>query len=86
MHLERRLVEERRGDDEECIEPTSRLVNPLGDEVSREAVLELFLVLEREVGLGVGHRAGLEPAVEHLADSLQRWMAGSSRRDRHLRQ
>jgi hypothetical protein len=37
------------------------------------------------VCLGVRHRARLEPAVEHLADSLQRWLPGSSRRDSHLK-
>ena len=39
-------------------------------------VVEPLLVLERVVHLGEGHRAGLEPAVEHLGDAAHRRAAG----------
>ena len=50
----------------------SHLVEPLGDEVGREGLLEALLVLERVVQLRVRHGARLEPAVEDVLDALQR--------------
>jgi len=55
--LPRRRVEEVRRQHEERVEPAARLVHRLGDEVGRERLLELLLVLERVVDLGVGHAA-----------------------------
>ena len=64
--------------------PAARLVDALRHEVGRERVLELPPVLERIVRLRVRHRAGLEPAVEHLRDAAQRRLARPPRRDRQL--
>ena len=66
---ESRLVVEGRGQHCQGVEPAAGLVQALGDELRREAGLEHLLVLERIVQLGVGHGAGLEPAVQHLRDA-----------------
>ena len=71
MHR-RRLVEERAGEDRECVEPAAGLILPLGDELGREAAVEVFLVLEGIVFLSVRHGAALEPAVEHLRHAFER--------------
>ncbi len=68
--LEGGLVEQRGGEHHQRVEPTARLVEPLGNEVGREVGLEMFLVFERVVVLRVGHCAGLEPTVEHLGGAL----------------
>ena len=47
------------------------LVSSLGDEVCGEIVLKLLFVLEGVVGLGIGHGARLEPAVEDLRDAFE---------------
>ena len=60
------LVEEDGGEDMERVEPAAGLVKAPGDEVGGEAGLDLLAVLEGVVVLGVGHGAGLEPAVEDL--------------------
>ena len=65
---ERGLVEQSCGDDRKRIEPTAGLVQTLVDEVGGEMGLEALLVLEGIVHLGVGHRAGLEPAVQDVRD------------------
>lgn len=51
--------------------PSSCLVDALSNEVSRESILELPLVLEGVVHLGIGHAATFEPAVEHLGHTVQ---------------
>ena len=48
------------------VEPAAGLAVVLDDEVARVVVLEPLAVLERVVHLGERHRAGLEPAVQHL--------------------
>ena len=60
------VIAEAGGDCEQGIEPSARLVHPLGDEISGETSRELFGVLERIVPLREGHRAGVEPRVDHL--------------------
>ena len=60
--LERRPVEQRRGQDVHRVEPAAGLADVLDDEVAREVVLEPVGVLERVVHLGERHRAGVEPA------------------------
>lgn len=47
------------GEDEQGVEPSSGLVDSLGNEVGGEALLDFLLVLEGVVVLGVGH-AGRE--------------------------
>mmetsp|Transcript_2549 Transcript_2549/g.4315 ORF Transcript_2549/g.4315 Transcript_2549/m.4315 type:complete len:280 (-) Transcript_2549:1303-2142(-) len=69
--LERRLVKERRAEDHQSIEPASSLVNSLGDEVGREGLFKLLLVLKRIVLLSVRHRATLEPAIKDLVHPAQ---------------
>ena len=63
---ERRPVEQRGGQHVQRVEPAAGLPVVLDDEVARVVVLEPLAVLERVVHLGVRHRAGLEPAVQHL--------------------
>jgi hypothetical protein len=43
------------GQNEEGVEPSSGLIDSLGDKVGREVLLELLLVLEWVVRLRVGH-------------------------------
>ena len=64
---ERRPVEQGGGQDVHGVEPAAGLPDVLHDEVAREVVLEPVGVLERVVGLGVRHRAGVEPDVQDLA-------------------
>lgn len=56
--LEGGLVEQGSGEHDEGVEPTSGLVNTLGNEVGGEGLLEGFLVLEGVVTLGVRHAIG----------------------------
>ena len=63
---ERRPVEQRGGQHVHGVEPAAGLPDVLDDEVARVVVLEPLAVLERVVHLGERHRAGLEPAVQHL--------------------
>mmetsp|Transcript_14165 Transcript_14165/g.53219 ORF Transcript_14165/g.53219 Transcript_14165/m.53219 type:complete len:351 (-) Transcript_14165:1505-2557(-) len=64
--LERGLVKQRRAQHHQCVEPATRLVETLGDELRRESLLEGPLVLKRIVDLGVRHRPGFEPAIKDL--------------------
>ena len=48
------------------VEPAARLVDGLADEVGGELTVELVLVLEGVVPLGVGHGAAVEPGVGDL--------------------
>ena len=74
--LERRTVEQRRGEHVERVEPAPRLVDVFDDEVGREVFVEPVLVLERVVHLGERHRARLEPAVEDLGHAAHHRRAG----------
>ena len=66
-----RRIEEVGSQDEERVEPASGLVKTLRDEIGRERLFELLLVLEGVVSLGVGHGTRLEPAVKDLLDTLE---------------
>ena len=57
---------EQRGDRQQRVEPSSRLVLRLADEVGGIALLEALLVLEGKVVLCERHRSGVEPDVDHL--------------------
>ena len=72
---ERGAIEERGRQNVQRVEPAARLTDVLDDEVARVVVLEPLLVLERVVHLREGHRAGLEPAVEHVGDATHRRLA-----------
>ena len=74
--LERRAVEQRRGQDVQRVEPAAGLAGVLDDEVARVVVLEPLAVLERVVDLGERHRSRLEPAVEHLGHAAHHRAAG----------
>ncbi len=65
------FIKQSRGDDHECIEPSSRLIQSFGDEIGGETVREILLVLKWIVQLRVRHRTTLEPTIEHLLDSSQ---------------
>ena len=64
--LVRRLIKEQRGLGKEGVEPSSCLVNGLGDELCRELFVEKLLVLKRIVMLCERHCTGVEPAVDNL--------------------
>ena len=81
--LEGRLAKEQRRVDEQGVEPTPRLVNPLRNEVCRKTLLKFPLVLKGVMVLGVGHRPTLKPTVEDFGDSAQDSPA-CDRRDRQL--
>lgn len=51
--------------------PSSGLINTLSNEICRETVLKLLLILEWVVDLSIGHAATLKPAVKHLCHPLQ---------------
>ena len=67
--VERGLIEERRGKHDKGVEPAPSLVEPLGDEIGGETLLEALLDLERLVDLAYRHGAGFEPTVQHLGHS-----------------
>lgn len=69
--LERRAAEKVGTENEQGVEPSSSLIETLGDEVSGERLLELFDILKGVVLTGVGHAARLEPTIEHLLNTLQ---------------
>ena len=52
------------------VEPAAGLINRLRDEVRGELLLELVLILEGIVMLGIGHSAGVEPDVHNLGDTV----------------
>ncbi len=62
---EARGVEQQRRLGEQRVEPAAGLVDRLADVVGGEALLEQLLVLERVVELRPGHRARVEPGVDH---------------------
>ncbi len=68
----RHAVGDERGDGVERVEPAARLIDALGDEVGRDVLLELLLVLERVVPLRERHRPAVEPHVEEVGDAAVR--------------
>ena len=66
---ERRLIEQDGGQHVQVVEPRARLTHVLDDEIGGEMGEEPLFLLEGIVHLRVRHRAGLEPAVEHLLDA-----------------
>ena len=61
--LKARLVENERRDRVQRVEPSSRLIDRLGNEGSRELGFEKFLILERIMMLCKRHGTRVEPAV-----------------------
>lgn len=59
-------VEHQGADRHQRVEPAAGLVDRLGDELRRVALLEQLLVLVRVAVLGEGHRARVVPGVDHL--------------------
>ena len=72
---ERGTIEECGRQDVQRVEPAASLTDVLDDEVARVVVLKPLLVFERVVHLREGHRAGLEPAVEHVGNTTHRRLA-----------
>ena len=60
------LLEKQGRDRQQRVEPAARLVERLADEVRRERLLEQLRVVPGVAVLRKRHRAGVEPAVEHL--------------------
>ena len=77
--FERRFVEQRRRQHHQSIEPAAGLIQTFGNEVGRKHRLEMRLVLKRIMILRIRHRTGLEPAVQHLRNALQRRLPGRRR-------
>ena len=63
------MVADRGREDQKCVEPSTRLIKALRNEIRRESILEALLVLERIVDLGKGHRTTLEPTVENFGNA-----------------
>ena len=68
--LVRSLVEEQSGFCQQRVEPSTGLVHCLGDKVSRELLLEQILIFKRIMMLCKRHCSGVEPAVDHLGNTL----------------
>ena len=66
----RRLAEEAGAEHHERVEPAARLVEALGDEVGGVEAAGRGVSLAHVVLLGVGHGAGLEPAVEDFGGAV----------------
>lgn len=90
--LPRRGAEKVRRKDEERVEPSTSLVHRLGDEVGRERLFELLLVLEGVVNLSIRHAVIVDERVNfqhlqtkirqcrtHLPDSNQQSKTSSTR-------
>lgn len=69
-------VEQRGGQHVQRVEPAAGLADVLDDEVARVVRVEPVGVLERVVHLGIGHRPGVEPHVEHVRDAPHRRTPG----------
>ena len=69
------LVEQQRGNRHQRIEPASRLVNSLGNKVSRELLLKYFFIFKWIMMLCKRHRSGVEPAVDYLRYAVHRLAA-----------
>ena len=67
----RRLSEQRGGEHDERVEPSSGLVEPFRDEIGGEMFVEVGFVFKRIMLLRVGHGAAFKPAVEHFRDAGQ---------------
>ena len=73
--LKRRAVEQRGGHHVLEVEPAASLAGVLHDEVGRLAGFKLLHVFKRVVVLGERHRAGLEPAVQHVRHAAHHGLA-----------
>ena len=73
--LERSFVEEQRGDRHQGIEPSSGLVYCLGDEFCRELLFEEILIFKGIMMLCERHGTGIEPAVDHLRNTVHLFAA-----------
>ena len=79
---ERRLVEQRGGQDVQRVEPAAGLADVLDDEVTGEVgirtgrAVEPIAVLERVVHLRIRHRSRVEPHIEDVLDPAHRRSAG----------
>src|SRR5690606_9789467 len=63
-----------------AVEPASRLVDRLADEIGRELAFELVAALMRIAPLRERHRAGVVPAVDHIGHALH----ARTRRERRV--
>mmetsp|Transcript_5240 Transcript_5240/g.9380 ORF Transcript_5240/g.9380 Transcript_5240/m.9380 type:complete len:349 (-) Transcript_5240:1205-2251(-) len=69
--LEGGLAKQRRGQHQQCVEPSPGLIQPLCNKVCRECLVEQLLVLEGIMVLGIRHRSTLKPTVKHLLNAPQ---------------
>ena len=68
-------VKHQGGNGVQRIEPAAGLVHRLADEVGGELCLEQLLILKGIMVLRKGHRAGIEPAVDDLGDTVHLFAA-----------
>ena len=68
--LVRSLIEEQGGFCQQRVEPSTGLVHCLGDKIGGELLLEQILIFKRIMMLCKRHCSGVEPAVDHLGNTL----------------
>ena len=61
-----------RAEDQQRIEPTTRLVKTFRNKVGRETAHERLFVFEGIMSLGIGHTTRFKPAIEHFFNTTQR--------------
>ena len=69
------LTKQMRAEDQQRIEPTTRLVKTFRNKVGRETAHKGLLVFEGIMSLGVGHTTRFKPAIEHFFNTTQRALA-----------
>ena len=69
--FKRALVEQQRGNCHKSVEPTSRLIDCLRNEVCRENLFKYVLIFKRIVPLRKRHTAAVVPAVHNFRRSLK---------------
>ena len=76
-------VKQSRAENHERVEPSTRLIDPLSNEICGKPFLPLLLVFERIVTLSVRHTSGLEPTIKHLISCVKqmRWFFDTTEED-----
>ncbi len=74
-------IRDHRGDGQQGIEPAPRLVDGLADKVGRKITIEFGFAAHRPAPLGVRHRPGIKPAVDHLRHAAHGFAAPGVRKD-----
>ncbi len=78
--LKGRFIEQQRGNGQQRVKPTARLIHRLGNEIGGERLLEHLFVFERIVVLRKRHTARIEPTVDHFGRAVHHAAAFASKR------